>query len=122
VTTATREGRLIVFDEAWQTIRERYYDPRLHGVDWEELRARLRPLAAEAASETEFYSVLRRLTSRLRDAHTRVFSPDERFDWQRLPISASGCPCAKSRARSSSRASSAGARPRAAACARATLC
>ena len=83
VTTATREGRLIVFDEAWQTIRERYYDPELHGVDWEELRARLRPLAAEAASETEFYSVLRRLTSRLRDAHTRVFSPDERFDWQR---------------------------------------
>jgi carboxyl-terminal processing protease len=83
VTTATREGRLIVFDEAWQTIRERYYDPSLHGVDWEELRARLRPLAAEAGGETEFYSVLRRLTSRLRDAHTRVFSPDERFDWQR---------------------------------------
>jgi carboxyl-terminal processing protease len=83
VTTATREGRLIVFDEAWQTIRERYYDPTLHGVDWEELRARLRPLAAEAASETEFYAVLRRLTSRLRDAHTRVYSPDERFDWQR---------------------------------------
>ncbi|HZH91710.1 MAG TPA: S41 family peptidase [Pyrinomonadaceae bacterium] len=83
VTTATREGRLIVFDEAWQTIRERYYDPDLHGLNWEELRARLRPLAAEAASETEFYSVLRRLTSRLRDAHTRVFSPDERFDWQR---------------------------------------
>jgi carboxyl-terminal processing protease len=83
VTTATREGRLIVFDEAWRTIRERYYDPELHGVDWEDLRARLRPLAAEAASEIEFYSVLRRLTSRLRDAHTRVFSPDERFDWQR---------------------------------------
>jgi len=83
VTTATREGRLIVFDEAWQTIRERYYDPELHGVDWEDLRARLRPLAAEAGSETEFYSVLRRLTGRLRDAHTRVFSPDERFDWQR---------------------------------------
>ncbi|MDX6271797.1 MAG: carboxyl-terminal processing protease [Acidobacteriota bacterium] len=83
VTTATREGRLIVFDEAWQTIRERYYDPTLHGVDWDELRARLRPLAAEATSETEFYAVLRRLTSRLRDAHTRVYSPDERFDWQR---------------------------------------
>jgi len=83
VTTTTREGRLIVFDEAWQTIRERYYDPALHGVDWDELRSRLRPLAAEAVGETEFYSVLRRLTSRLRDAHTRVFSPDERFDWQR---------------------------------------
>jgi carboxyl-terminal processing protease len=83
VTTATREGRLIVFDETWRMIRERYYDPALHGVDWDELRARLRPLAAEARGETEFYTVLRRLTSRLRDAHTRVFAPDERFDWQR---------------------------------------
>lgn len=83
VTTATREGRLIVFDETWRVIRERYYDPALHGVDWDELRARLRPLAAEARGETEFYTVLRRLTSRLRDAHTRVFAPDERFDWQR---------------------------------------
>jgi carboxyl-terminal processing protease len=83
VTTATREGRLIVFDETWRTIRERYYDPALHGVDWEELRARLRPLAADANGETAFYAVLRRLTSRLRDAHTRVFAPDERFDWQR---------------------------------------
>lgn len=83
VTTATREGRLIVFDETWRTIRERYYDPTLHGVDWDELRASLRPLAAEARGETEFYTVLRRLTSRLRDAHTRVFAPDERFDWQR---------------------------------------
>lgn len=83
VTTATREGRLAVFDEAWRTIRERYYDPALNGVDWDELRANLRPLAAEASGETEFYTVLRRLTSRLRDAHTRVFAPDERFDWQR---------------------------------------
>jgi carboxyl-terminal processing protease len=83
VTTATREGRLIVFDETWRVIRERYYDPALHGVDWDELRARLRPLAAEARGESEFYTVLRRLTSRLRDAHTRVFAPDERFDWQR---------------------------------------
>ncbi|HYO99423.1 MAG TPA: S41 family peptidase [Pyrinomonadaceae bacterium] len=83
VTTATREGRLIVFDEAWRTIRERYYDPALNGVDWDELRAHLRPLAADAGSEREFYTILRRLTSRLRDAHTRVYAPDERFDWQR---------------------------------------
>ncbi|HJR08966.1 MAG TPA: S41 family peptidase [Pyrinomonadaceae bacterium] len=83
VTTATREGRLIVFDETWRTIRERYYDPALNGVDWDELRARLRPLAADAGGETEFYTILRRLTSRLRDAHTRVYAPDERFDWQR---------------------------------------
>lgn len=82
VSTATREGRLAVFDDAWQTIQERYYDPRLHDVDWQEERERLRPQAAEAGTTAEFYAILRRLTGSLRDAHTRVYAPTEKFDWQ----------------------------------------
>jgi carboxyl-terminal processing protease len=82
VSVATREGRLAVFDDAWETIRERYYDPTLHGVDWDELRERLRPLAAEAESSAAFYAVIRRLTGTLRDAHTRVYAPEEKFDWE----------------------------------------
>lgn len=82
VSTATREGRLAVFDDAWETIRERYYDPSLHGVDWEEQRAKFRPLAAEARGTTEFYAILRRMVGALRDAHTRVYAPEEKFDWQ----------------------------------------
>ncbi|HVF88003.1 MAG TPA: hypothetical protein VM866_10455, partial [Pyrinomonadaceae bacterium] len=31
-SAATREGRLAIFDDAWTTIRERYYDPQLNGV------------------------------------------------------------------------------------------
>src|SRR5260370_7864612 len=27
VSTTTREGRLAVFDDVWETIQERYYDP-----------------------------------------------------------------------------------------------
>ncbi|MBV9958401.1 MAG: hypothetical protein JO360_08270, partial [Acidobacteria bacterium] len=82
VSVATREGRLAVFDDAWETIRARYYDPALRGVDWDEVRARLRPLAAEAGSSAEFYAVMRRMTGTLRDAHTRVYAPEEKFDWQ----------------------------------------
>ncbi|MDQ3586239.1 MAG: S41 family peptidase [Acidobacteriota bacterium] len=83
VTTATREGRLAVFDEVWTTLRARYYDPQLHGVDWPTQRTALRPLAAEADSPAAFYAVLRRMLGSLRDAHTRVYSPEERSDWQR---------------------------------------
>lgn len=82
VSTATVEGRLAVFDDVWQTINERYYDPHFHGVDWEKQRARYRNLAANARDENELYSILRNLISSLRDAHTRVFAPDEKFDWQ----------------------------------------
>ncbi len=83
VSAATREGRLLIFDEVWETIRERYYDPALHGVDWQALRTQFRPLAAGARDGVEFYALLRRMINRLRDAHTRVYAPDERFDWRR---------------------------------------
>jgi carboxyl-terminal processing protease len=80
--TLTREGRLNVFDDVWQTINERYYDPSFHGVDWQREREEFRPLAASAQSSAEFYTVLRRMVGSLRDAHTRVYAPDEKFDWQ----------------------------------------
>lgn len=81
-TAATVEGRLAIFDDVWQTIDERYYDPDFHGVDWHELRATFRPLAASAHGQREFYAVLRRMLSNLRDPHTRVYAADERFDWR----------------------------------------
>jgi carboxyl-terminal processing protease len=82
ISTATREGRIIVFDDVWETIRDRYYDPSLHGIDWEAERTRFRPRAADAASTAEFYAVLRRMLAQLHDAHTRVYAPDDKFDWQ----------------------------------------
>ena len=81
VSTTTVEGRLAVFDDAWETIQERYYDPKFHGIDWQAQRATFRPAAARAGKPHEFYDVLRQMIALLKDAHTRVFSPDEKFDW-----------------------------------------
>jgi len=81
VSTSTPEGRLIVFDDVWETIQERYYDPAFHGVDWQAKRNTFRPAAGRAANSQEFYELLRQMIASLRDAHTRVYSPDEKFDW-----------------------------------------
>src|SRR5215208_5821872 len=81
VSTATPEGRLIVFDDVWETIQERYYDPSLNGINWQAKRATFRPVAEKANSTHEFYGVLRQMIASLKDAHTRVYSPDEKFDW-----------------------------------------
>ena len=83
VSTTTREGRLAVFDDAWSTINARYYDRRFHGLDWEAQRTTFRTLAAQANSGQELYSTLRQMIASLNDPHTRVFSPDEKFDWWR---------------------------------------
>jgi len=81
VSTATRAGRLAVFDDAWSTINERYYDRAFHGLDWDAQRVAFRKLAAEAGSGHELYALLRRMVGALNDPHTRVFSPEEKFDW-----------------------------------------
>jgi carboxyl-terminal processing protease len=81
VSTSTREGRLAVFDDAWSSINERYYDRKFNGLDWDAQRTTFRSLAAAANSTDEFYSVLRRMIAALDDPHTRVFAPEEKFDW-----------------------------------------
>lgn len=81
-STETREGRLAVFDDLWQTVRDRYYDASFHGINWLGQRTAFRPLAAEAHGPQELYTLLRRLLASLKDAHTRVYAPEEKFDWQ----------------------------------------
>ena len=81
VSTTTLEGRLTVFDDVWETIQDRYYDPKFHGIDWQAKRTTFRPVAARANGTHEFYDVLRHMIASLKDAHTRVYSPDEKFDW-----------------------------------------
>src|SRR5688500_1980714 len=81
VSTATVEGRLAVFDDVWETIQARYYDPRHNGIDWQAKRDAFRPAAAKANSAFELYEVMRQMIASLEDAHTRVYSPDEKFDW-----------------------------------------
>jgi hypothetical protein len=63
---STPEGRLRIFDEVWEQVSERYFDPSFHGVNWEGLRKELRPRAAEARGQTELYALLRRMLGSLR--------------------------------------------------------
>jgi carboxyl-terminal processing protease len=79
---ATREGRLRIFDEVWEQVRERYFDPSFQGVDWQEVRQQFRPRVAEAHDEAELYALLRSMLGRLHDPHTRVYAPGEGTDWR----------------------------------------
>ena len=54
-----------------------------NGLTWDAQRSTFRALAAETNSGPELYAVLRRMIGSLNDPHTRVFSPEERFDWWR---------------------------------------
>ena len=72
LSEAEREA---AFDFVWSTIHERYYDPTLHGIDWQAIGTRYRPLALQAKDDEAFWDALDRMTGELKDAHTRVESP-----------------------------------------------
>ena len=67
----------MAFGEVWQTVRDRFYDPRLHGLDWSAIRERYRPDAAGATSEGVLADIINRMLSELHASHTRYYTPDE---------------------------------------------
>ncbi len=68
-------ARRAAIDFVWTTVKERYYDPGLNGVDWAAARARWEPRALAAAEDEAFWDFLDHMAGELRDAHTRVESP-----------------------------------------------
>lgn len=82
-TTLTAGLREEAFDFVWNTVQERYYDPRLNGVDWQSIRGKYYPLALAAEGEEAFWDTLDKMTGELKDSHTRVESPKRAADRRR---------------------------------------
>lgn len=69
------EMREEAFDFVWTTIRDRYHDRSLNGVDWQAVGQRYRPIAMAAPDDEAFWDELDRMAGELKDSHTRVESP-----------------------------------------------
>lgn len=63
------------FDEAWTTIRDTFYDPTFGGLDWENVRATLRPKVLAAASPDDARAVIREMLATLKRSHFSLMSP-----------------------------------------------
>jgi carboxyl-terminal processing protease len=70
----TTERRRIV-TAVWQTVRDRHYDPKLGGVDWNAVRARYEPLALGAPDDAAFYRTLNQMVGELGQSHMLVSGP-----------------------------------------------
>ena len=64
-----------VFDRVWSEVRRGYYDPTLHGVDWNGARAQFRPQALAATDERGLYRVLNAMLDLLDDGHAAASPP-----------------------------------------------
>lgn len=59
-----------IFDDAWRFERDYFYDPNLHGVDWQEMRRRYGALLEDAVTRWDVSFVLGELIGELSSSHT----------------------------------------------------
>ena len=65
------------FSDVWQTVRDRFYDPQLHRLDWAAVGDRYRSTAGQAASDEELATIINSMLSELHASHTHYYTKDE---------------------------------------------
>ncbi|MEK7467884.1 MAG: S41 family peptidase [Planctomycetota bacterium] len=68
--------RIKTFDEAWKTTKARFYDKKMHGMDWDALKEQYRPLAKAAKTQTELIEITNRMLGELKASHLVLLSKD----------------------------------------------
>lgn len=65
-----------MFDEAWRYERDFFYDPGMHGNDWEAVRDRYRPLVSHVRHRSDLTYLLDQVNGELSVGHSFVFGGD----------------------------------------------
>ncbi len=65
-----------IFEEAWHYERDFFYDPNLHGRDWEVVRQRYEPLVPYVRHRTDLSYLLDQMNGELTVGHSFVFGGD----------------------------------------------
>jgi tricorn protease len=59
-----------IYADAWRLFRDYFYDPNMHGVDWEAMRRHYAPLIDQAGTREDVNWVLGELIGELNSSHT----------------------------------------------------
>lgn len=57
------------FDQVWETIRDKHFDPKFNGVDWNAVRDEFRPEVEKAATMADARAAMNRMIERLHQSH-----------------------------------------------------
>lgn len=66
-----------IYDEAWRVARDWFYDPNMHGMDWQGVKARYQPMIDAASHRTDIDYVLGELAGEMNAGHVYVQSGDQ---------------------------------------------
>ncbi len=65
-----------LFNDAWRRHRDFFYDPAMHGLDWEEMRDRYGNLLKDARTRWDVSFLISNLSAELSAGHTYTFGGD----------------------------------------------
>jgi carboxyl-terminal processing protease len=75
-----------LFDDVWRTVRDRFYDPSLHGLDWAAVRARYEPAVVAAQSDEARAALINTMLAELGASHTALYIRDDPAYYQLADI------------------------------------
>ncbi len=64
-----------MFDDAWRTMKYRFYDTQMHGRDWDVMRAKYQPLVDYVGDRQELLNVINEMIGELNASHTGAAPP-----------------------------------------------
>jgi C-terminal processing protease CtpA/Prc/Tol biopolymer transport system component len=82
MTISTPEERAYIFEHVWRQLKRKFYDPELHGVDWEALKANYVAFLGHIDTNHDFAELLSEMAGELNASHTgaRFRIPQEGAD------------------------------------------
>lgn len=73
---ARRKANVESFEIVWKTIRDKHYDPKLGGLNWQSIHDELRPKIEKAETMAEARAVMGDLIGRLKLSHFGILPAD----------------------------------------------
>lgn len=65
-----------IFDEAWLMEKKYFYDPNMHGIDWDGIYARYSPLVSHVGRREDLNTLLREMLGEMHVGHQFVYGGD----------------------------------------------
>lgn len=59
-----------MFSDAWRTMKYRFYDPKMHGHDWDAMKAKYEPLVQHVGDRQELLNIVNEMIGELNASHT----------------------------------------------------
>jgi tricorn protease len=64
-----------MFGDAWRTMKYRFYDPKMHGYDWDAMKAKYEPLVPHVGDRQELLNIVNEMIGELNASHTGAAPP-----------------------------------------------